>query len=120
MITNADMTLYQRHGDKDGETYVRSFIPGVNWQEKKHAAMVANGLVTEDTSNVFVPFSSSGSVIPRNGDYAVRGQVSEEITEIFRIKSLLQKYPDAGKVISVTKNDNGSRRNRHYELEVKR
>jgi hypothetical protein len=119
MITNADMTLYSASPSVDGPTYTRHEIRGVNWQGKQRAAVSDHGLTAADSFRVFVPFTSARGAEPKKEDVIVRGIVPEQLgTGGISLKALLAKYPEAGVVLTAVKNDNGSRRMRHFELEA--
>jgi hypothetical protein len=118
------MTLYRRSPGKDAPTYTRVYLRAVNWQDHKQSYISGKGITTEDVALVWIPMDSV-SVAPKKGDVAVRGNVPYELgsedpdTDMTR-KVLFAIHGDAGEVVSVSKNDNGSRYMRHYELEVKR
>lgn len=136
MITNADMTLYNKVDSADGPLYYRTHLYGVNWQDVKKSVSGSNGLVTEDRSEIFVPAeidTEKSYVKPvaykaadktaaytfAKGDVIVRGIVNFEITSAkdSNLKVLQNSFDDVMTITSVATLDHGSLQ--HFELEAK-
>jgi hypothetical protein len=123
MKTNADITLYSVVGkNADGKAYARYHIHRANWQGKKRAIIADKGLRTEDSIRIFVLLSNPDIAYLsfKKGDIVVRGRVDFDLdgTDRHREKDLFSAYDDAYTIIAATKNDNGSKRVQHWELEA--
>jgi hypothetical protein len=56
MITNADITLYNKYYDRTlgHDAYLRSYIFNVNWQGARAVTVNDKGLITADFTEVFI------------------------------------------------------------------
>jgi hypothetical protein len=117
MRTNANITLYSRQPGKDGATYQRCVIRGVQWQGELRARVVDKGLATADSVKIFVPLSAAGAVVFRKGDLIVKGAVEFDLTGK-AFGDLRREHPESFEIISARKRDNGSPRMRHWQLEA--
>lgn len=119
MITNADITIYIKSTNKDGNTWQKNHIYDVSWQETRKVAVGNNGLITADSVTVFIPFKSAKGLVIKKGDVICRGIIDFEIDETNKeknVKALRQKYNEAMTAISVSKRDYGSPNMQHWEV----
>lgn len=119
MLKNADITVYNKTSGKDGNTWKRIPVYGVNWQETKKMVVGDNGLVTADAVTVFIPFEAEPNLTVRKGDIVAKNIVDFEIDESDResnVKAFRHKYADVLTAISVEKCDYGSFPMQHWEV----
>lgn len=119
MVTNADITLYNKTIAKNGNTWTRTVVKGVSWQETRRVKVGDNGRVTADSTVVFIPFSATPKCVIRKGDIMVRGVIDFELDEsdmAKNVKTLRHSYSEAMTVISVAKRDYGSPDMQHWEV----
>ena len=134
MITNASVTIYNRYFISGDEAeYLRSEILQVKWENRKQANIIQSGLMEADSVVIYIPIEqiSSYYVAPiawrslliktgfftlQPGDIAVRGIVTDQITSVFRIKNLREKYDDTIKITTVDRYDSGSPSMHHFML----
>lgn len=111
MYAPHSMTWYEGRLENNSMTYTRHEIHEVMWQANKATNVIKSGNLGADKANIWIPLLlSNGSErleLPgiKLGDYLVKGIVSDEITPVFTITSLLKKYPVAVKVTSVDNKD---------------
>lgn len=83
MLTNADMTVYHLAEDEDGqgESWIRTVIRGVCWQEKAAVHAENGGAGGADSVRVYLPRSSWSAADPpcRCEDRIARG-IRRELT----------------------------------------
>ena len=135
MITNANITLYNKVTGQDSPEYIMTHIYDVNWQDEKQAKVGDKGLNTADSTNVFIPYSSidvckKKYVKPKlyqsyedkslvftfqKGDILVLGIVNDDIKTDIEIKD---KYDDVMTITSIQDQHNGSYRMNHFEIGV--
>lgn len=105
------MTWYEGALVNNAMVYTRHEINEVMWQASKATNVIKSGNLGADKANIWIPLILSNGnerlEMPgiKLGDYLVKGIVSDEITPVFPITSLLKKYPDAVKVTSVDNKD---------------
>ena len=116
MITNSNMTIYNKVGTK----WYRTHIFDVAWQDAKHANVGQEGLETADSTKVFIPESSASSYMKpkafkakedksehftiQKGDLVVKGICPFEFTEENREAKLREDYDDVMMVTSIMDN----------------
>lgn len=134
MIPNADITLYNKYHENRAEKYQRVVIRRVVWQSQKAISQMrfqsgANSLV------ILIPFAlGTQYVSPRNwlwedkpsthwtlqeGDVVVRGEVEDEITDLFTITQLRATYDEVFTINSIDAMDEGSPNVQHWEVGCK-
>lgn len=119
MLTNADITVYNKFTDKDGNKWERHTVYDVSWQEDKCAVVGTNGKDTADKIKVYIPFTSKPDLIVRKGDIIVRNVVIFDINEADKesnLRVLRHKYNDVKTVMAVAKRDYGSPDMQHWEV----
>ncbi|MFM8321004.1 MAG: DUF6751 family protein [Chloroflexota bacterium] len=116
MRTNADLTIYHRGVDPSTrtDTWTRSQVVGVAWEERKAANVARSGSLEADRLAVYIPLARGATVAV--GDVVVKGLVSDTIGTGFTITALLAKYPHSGTVRSVDLWDQGSPAMHHLQL----
>ncbi len=142
MMTNADITVYNRQFDKaqDKYIYLRTYLKGVNWQESKGIRIAESGVVSDDRTRIFIPLDvdAEGKQYKKpktyrrmddkslfytldNEDIVVKGIIDFDLTGNpgENVSSLQAKYDDVMVITKVIDNRYGSRTIQHFELEVK-
>jgi hypothetical protein len=141
MLTNADITLFNRYYDNDsGEyKYARTFLRGVNWQDSQAINISQSaGVKSTNHTRVFIPlkvdseektylkpktFKRSDKVTNYtldNADIVVKGIVDFDMNDAQSggFKALLREFDDVMKITKVADNRYGSKLVQHFELEV--
>lgn len=136
MITNSDMTIYNKYFDTATrlDKYQRTVLYGVFWDDKKAVNRLQSGLQDADEVLIVIPFSvssnrqyippkeflrledKSGYYTLQEGDRVVRGDIEFEITG--KVSELDDLY-EAFTVTSVDTKDFGSLHMRHWEVGAK-
>lgn len=133
MITNGHITIYNKYIENRAEKWQRSVIRDVNWQDMKAVMGTKQGLLASNRATIFIPMSNHTEYLTpkawaqnktnhwtlNEGDIVVRGEVSDEITNGFTIKSLYAKYDDVVQITSVDPMNMGSENMRHWEVGAK-
>lgn len=142
MMTNADITVYNRQFDKaqDKYIYLRTYLKGVNWQDSKGIRIAESGVVSDDRTRIFIPLDvdAEGKQYKKpktyrrmddkslfytldNEDIVVKGIIDFDLTGNpgENVSSLQAKYDDVMVITKVIDNRYGSRTIQHFELEVK-
>lgn len=142
MMTNADITVYNRQFDKvqDKYIYLRTYLKGVNWQDSKGIRIAESGVVSDDRTRIFIPLDVDAEdkqyKKPKtykrmddkslfytldNEDIVVKGIIDFDLTGKpgENVSSLQSKYDDVMVITKVRDNRRGSRTIQHFELEVK-
>ena len=138
-----DITLYNVHYDKETERnlYSKTYLYGVEWQGSNMITVRDKGLISEDKTEIFIPFSVGSSkkyIKPKlysrlsniekenyftfsNKDKVVKGIVDFEITgeKGHTVKDLEDKYDDVLTIINVSTFDYGSPNMQHWEVVAK-
>ena len=115
MRTNADMTLYARSISAGAESFTRSVVYGVAWEDRRAANARLGGDLKADDIAVFIPMARN--VALKAGDVIVRGVVTDTISSGFTITALRAKYPNSvGTVKSVDCFDQGSSALHHWQI----
>lgn len=116
MRTNADLTIYAKSVVAGAETYTRSTVLGVMWEDRRAANARQSGDVKADDIAVYIPMAR-GEISLKAGDVIVRGVVTDTISPAFTITALRAKYPGlVGTVKSVDRMDQGSTRMHHWQV----
>ena len=134
MITNADLTIFNKHYDptSKSEKYQRTQIVGVVWENRKAANVIKSGLISADQVAIYIPFARGANYLQpiawqalsnktgkwtlQIGDFVVKGLVNDSITSSFTISDLKAKYNDVLSIKSVDTMDRGSAHMRHWQL----
>lgn len=140
MRTNTALTLYNRVPGT--ETYHRTVIGHVAWENRKASNVIASGgTIAADQVAVYIPMQgATGYLAPKAwqalttktgkwtlqvGDVIVRGTVTDEIhaavvgppaVAAFTMTDLKAKYDDVLTITSVDVMDNGSPAMRHFQI----
>lgn len=141
MLTNADITLFNRYYDADSDEYkyARTFLRGVNWQDSQAINISQSaGVKSTNHTRVFIPlkvdseektylkpktFKRSDKVTNYtldNADIVVKGIVDFDMNDAHSggFKALLRDFDDVMKITKVADNRYGSKLVQHFELEV--
>lgn len=136
MITNSNITIYNRYFNPTTrlDSYQRTVLQGVFWDDKKAVNRIQSGLQDADEVLIIIPFSvnsdkqyispkefekledRTGYFTLREGDRVVRGVIDFEITG--KVSDLDKKY-EAFTITSVDTKDFGSPHMRHWEVGAK-
>lgn len=119
MMTNTDVTLYQKSIVSRAEVWTRSEIVGTTeeygafWEDQK---AVSKFLAADDVS-IYIPDLSKVELLGiLVGDVFVKGIVPDEITSEFTMTALKKKYPKTVVVRSVDTMDYGSDPMQHVQI----
>lgn len=141
MLTNADITLFNRYYDADSDEYkyARTFLRGVNWQDSQAINISQSaGVKSTNHTRVFIPlkvdseektylkpktFKRSNKVTNYtldNADIVVKGIVNFDMNDANSggFKALLRDFDDVMKITKAVDNRYGSKLVQHFELEV--
>lgn len=141
MLTNADITLFNRYYDADSDEYkyARTFLRGVNWQDSQAIDISQSaGVKSTNHTRVFIPlkvdseektylkpktFKRSDKVTNYtldNADIVVKGIVDFDMNDANSggFKALMRDFDDVMKITKVADNRYGSKLVQHFELEV--
>lgn len=78
LLTNETVTLVQEIREDSGERYCCTVIRGVSWHGKAVTNWSTNGAQSQNLYSVRIPEENLPlEVVPRKGDYLVRGEVHE-------------------------------------------
>jgi hypothetical protein len=134
MQTNTGATVYNKYLSSGVEKYQRTQIPAVMWENRKAANVIQSGLIASDSTTVYISFgvgadyvkpkawqaltSKSGKWTLQDGDYIVKGLVSDEITTspLFTMSQLKAKYDSVMQIKSVDTMDMGSPSMQHWQV----
>lgn len=144
MRTNCDITIYNKSVVAGVESYQRTQIKAVEWENRKAANVLASGgNIAADQATIYIPFarnadyagpktwqaliSKTGKWTLQVGDYVVKGLVTDEIhaaivsppSPAFTMTNLRAKYDDVLQVSSVDVMDMGSLSMQHWKLGCK-
>ncbi len=133
MITPDTITIYNKYIDNRAEKWQRSVVRDVNWQATKAVSGSRDGLLSSNVATIFIPFTSHTEyLVPKawaldktshwtlqEGDVIVRGEVTDEITDVFTMKSLYAKYDNVVQITSIDAMDMGSAYMQHWEIGAK-
>ena len=111
MNPTADCTLYSKTAGT--ETYARSVIPRVMWEDRKAVNVVRSGLLEADRAWVYIPAARGASINP--GDVLVKGVVSATIATGYPLSKLFAEHR-ASTVRSVDVMDLGSPALNHLQV----
>jgi hypothetical protein len=107
MKTNTHLTLYSRSVSSGLESWTRSVVRDVHWENRKAANVISSGLLEADKVNVYIP-TQGRTVTIKAGDVIVEGIVTDEIDTEYTITDLKADYADVVVVKSVDRCDYGS------------
>lgn len=138
MIAPNTLTLYNKAIVAGKETFRRTVIPGVKWENRKAANILQSGLQSADSVAVYIPMQGrDGYLSPKQyesaeskvgkwtlavGDYMVKGEVPDEIvgavgeTPAFTTSNLKNKYDDVVRITTVDTMDAGSPHMHHWQV----
>lgn len=121
MYTNADITIYFKHG----EIYSRQVIKNVFWSDSKQSNVNKTGMTTADAVKIMIPITSADNLVFNTGkDLVVKGEINYEFDNSTPQKiSESLRYLNANyDVHTVTISDDkryGSKNMHHYDLSCK-
>ena len=114
MKTNTALTLYTRQITNRTESWIRSVVPAVHWENRKAANVLASGLLEADAVSVWIPGTS---VSIKAGDVIVKGIVTDAVdATTFTMTKLKAKYKDVVVVNSVDTYDYGTPNMQHIRV----
>ena len=136
MVTNADITLYNKVYDRDTGTnrYYRTVLKGVNWQDTTAVQPTDKGIVSADVAEIYIPFAvetekqfrklknfvqepeKTGFFTVEAGDLVVQGIVGDEPTSAKDEERMKNTYDDVRTIAVVETNDNGSPEMQHWKV----
>ena len=105
MITNADITIYNRLYDKVNrlDIWKRTIVEGVSFYKDTKIGINENGATTEDVCKIRIPENHCDGYVPpegytgadgtwtiNNDDYIVKGVSDQEITRPIELKDAIR------------------------------
>lgn len=106
MMFPTTITLYNLIKARTGDTYARTVIKGVHWEDTQGIKLGDSVVKTDNTIAVVIPMSVEGFELPTEyqklsdktdkwtlaeGDFIVKGEIGQEITDIADLKDYDQK-----------------------------
>lgn len=140
MITNCVVTLYNNYKDAMEKVYFKkTIIRSANWQSTEVTTIASNVLVSADAINIFIPFNADfeGKTYLEPKAWAKLSEIDKDKYFTFSktdriVKGIssyewsltnpitnLDKLDNVATIMSITVNDNGSNRMKHYQLGAK-
>jgi len=136
MRTNTDCTIFNKYIVSSVEKYQRTVIADVAWENRKQANILATGgNIAANSARIFIPFArgtnylkpkawqalttKTGKFTFQEGDFIVKGAVTDEIGTGFTMTNLKAKYDDVLQVTSVDTMDMGSLHLQHWNVGLK-
>jgi hypothetical protein len=140
MITNADLTLYNKYIEERKERFQRVQLLGVMWENRKARNVLASGgNIAADQAAIYIPMSIPGYLAPKEwqagqdesgdedlvtwtlqtGDFVVRGLVDDELDDDFGPSALKAKYDDVLVISSVDTMKAGGEAMHHWQVGAK-
>ena len=134
MRINSNLTLYNRAIVGGVETWQRTAILGVLWENRKAVNVLASGgNIAADQASIYIPISrgslyltprlwnasKTGHWTLQAGDLVVKGLVTDTLGPSFTPTALKAKYDDVLTVSSVDTMDFGSANLRHWKVSAK-
>ncbi len=139
MISNCNITLYNRYYENNIIKYKKCYIYDVNWQGKQAITVSDKGLNSADLTKIYIPFeyksediylkpkdfeklqNKEGFFTIQNKDIVVKGIVDFELTGVRpnNLEYLQHLYDNVAIIDSVIANDNGSSYMQHWEVGCK-
>lgn len=126
MLTNADITIFNKYTENRETKYKKTYIKNVHWEDTEGFNILQSGLTSVDKSKIYIPFSSCGQYnTPKkfkntkegftlqSEDVIVKGFVKEDFISI---KELEKTYDYVRLVTSVDLRDYGSENMKHFEV----
>ena len=135
MRTNSDVTIYNKYTDPvtRSEKYQRTQIFKVAWESRKAANVIkSGGYIEVDHAAIYIPWARGANYLKpvawqalsvktgkwtlQQGDFIVRGLISDEISDAFTITALAAKYDDVFTLSSIDLMDQGSVALWHWQV----
>lgn len=127
MLTNTDMTIFNKYIENRETKYKKSYIYGVHWEDNQGANILQSGLVSADTSIIYIPFSSipnyqrpkefdGTGITLQTEDIVVKGIIEEEFTTVANLE---KKHDFVRTITTVDTRDYGSPNMQHWEVGAK-
>lgn len=127
MLTNCDVTIFNKYVENRETKYKKSFIHNVHWEDSEGFNILKSGLQSADKSKIYIPFYSckdykkpkefrknkEGFTLQAE-DIIVKGIIEDEYT-----KDLEKNYDYVRLITSVDVRDYGSESMRHFEVGAK-
>ena len=123
MMTNTDVTLYQKTIVAGSEVWERREIVGTEtpygafWEDRKATNVIQSGLIEAYKVAIYLPdiekIEALGILI---GDVVVKGKVNDTVSAGFTITDLKKKYPNTVVIKSIDTLDYGSAPMQHIQL----
>lgn len=114
MHTPHTCTLYHRTVSTSGESWTRTVIEGVLWEDRRAANVVRSGLLEADRAAVYIPLTRAPAAIAP-GDVLVKGAVTQTIGAGYTLSQLRAAYTTI-QVTSVDRMDYGSPAMQHLQI----
>ncbi len=118
MRTESHITLYQKSVVDNKEKWTRSIICNVHWENREAVNVLMSGLSSANAVHVYIPMANrqdkAKEIEP--GDLIVRGIVTKEISNTYRIKDLRADHRETMRVTSIDNYNYGDPKMHHLEI----
>lgn len=131
MITNADITIYNKYIENRVEKWQRAEVHDVVWQAQRGIA-AQQFQTANNTVMILIPLASGAEYAEpkywqetregwtlQEGDVIVRGIVTDEIDTEYGVSQLRADHQDVVSIMTVDTMDQGTTRVRHWEVQCK-
>jgi hypothetical protein len=137
MIPNTSITIYNKYVDPTTRTeqWKRTVINNVVWVATQAISQSKDGQMMDNSVNVLMQQSAAVNYVDtltwqalvtkgvywtlQNGDYMVRGAVTDEISSSFTISQLKAKYNEVVMITAFNPKNQGSISLRHFQVDAK-
>lgn len=126
MLTNCDVTIYNKYIENRETKYKKSYIKNVHWEDSEGFNILQSGLTSADKSKIYIPFyscedyktpiefkkSKEGFTL-KSEDVIVKGLIKDEFTTV---KDLEKNHDYVRLITTVDVRDYGSENMKHFEV----
>lgn len=129
MLTNCDITVYNKYIENRETKYKKSYIKNVHWEDTEGFNILQSGLTSADKSKIYIPFYSCGEYVTpiefrktqegftlQSEDIIVKGLIDDEFTTV---KNLEKNHDYVRLITTVDVRDYGSKDLQHFEVGAK-
>lgn len=127
MLTNADVTIYNKYIENRETKYKKSFIKNVHWEDTEGFNILKSGLNSADKSKIYIPFEScenykSPKEFKKNKEgFTIQSEdiIVKGLIDDIDVDNLEKNYDYVRLITTVDIRDYGSENMRHFEVGAK-
>lgn len=130
MLTNCNITIYNKYIENREVKYQKSYIYGVHWEDSEGVNVLSSGIESGDTATIFIPFYNGENYLKpksfyrnrldnftlQHEDIIVKGIIEDDFVSV---KELEKTFDDVRMITKVDTLDFGSKNMRHWEVGAK-